>query len=527
MAYEFFPELSQNFSQLLDDVYDCDVSIHVGESSNTKVFCAHSNILGARSPYFKNALSQISVIKKNDIYIFTKPHISPIIFEIIIRYMYTGILDLREYVASDILELLVVSNELLIGELITYVQKYLVENQAEWLQNNFVKIVHIAFQFESYKHLQDYCLESICEDPEPYINSPTLEKNILLGLLKRDDLPIDEIELWNYLIKWGIAQNSELNGKSFANLNCWDKRDFLILKNILDPFISHIRYFNISSEEFHSKIWPFRTVLPETLFEDIMSYYFADNQPENKLFPRNVKLPVDSIIIKSRHAAILTNWIQRQDIHERIPENNYNFNLIYRGSRDGFDNTTIRSKCNRQGACIVVIKIKENGTIIGGYNPLGWNHVRLCNNCGELCSYCRGYCNYCDGNCNGGYCDECGNICNKCIKQSGYCNNCGWRPYNNYNDNDIDCNDDYPPETMECFIFSLYNGKDLEKVKVSRVISNHCAIYESNIALNFGDGDLVINGNSGTCNHSNYESKILDINNFSIEEIEIFRFYQS
>jgi hypothetical protein len=30
------------------------------------------------------------------------------------------------------------------------------------------------------------------------------------------------------------------------------------------------------------------------------------------------------------------------------------------------------SKCDGQGACILVIRIKENGTIIGGYNPLGY-----------------------------------------------------------------------------------------------------------------------------------------------------------
>jgi hypothetical protein len=84
MAFEFFPELSQNFSQLLDDVYDYDVSINVGEDSNTKEFHVHSNVLRARSPYFKRALSQSWITKKNIIK-FTKPNISPIIFEMIIR----------------------------------------------------------------------------------------------------------------------------------------------------------------------------------------------------------------------------------------------------------------------------------------------------------------------------------------------------------------------------------------------------------------------------------------------------------
>ncbi|CAB4410592.1 unnamed protein product [Rhizophagus irregularis] len=478
MASEFFSRLSQDFSQLLDDSDDYDVIVKVGENSNTKEFHARSNILRARSPYFKRAFLQNRVTKKDGVYNFIKPNISPIVFEMIIRYMYTGILDLREKASADILELLVASDELLMEELITFVQKYLIENQSDWLQNNFVKVLHTVFQFESCKELQDYCLESICEDPEPFFNSPkfpTLEKNILLGLLKRDDLTMDEIELWNNLIKWGIAQNSELNGKNATNLNRWNNKDFLTLKNTLDPFISHIRYFDISSKDFHSKIWPFKTVLPEAIFEDIVSFYFADTQPKNKLPPRNGKLPVDSIIIKPKHAAILANWTQRKDANVKIPKDKYNFNLIYRGSRDGLDINTMRSNCNGQGATILVIKVKENGTIIGGYNPNGW-------------PYQTGY--------NNGY----------------YNNNYYWN------------------NTTESFIFSLGDGKDSKEVKISRVTNGNCAIYEHyrvNTALNFGNSDLIINGANGTCNKGNYESNIMDINNFSIEEMEIFRFYNN
>ena len=87
MASEFFPILSQNFSKLLDeaDDYDCNVIIKVGSNLNTKEFHVHSNILKVRSPYFKSALSQNWVTKKNDMISFTKPNISPVVFELIIR----------------------------------------------------------------------------------------------------------------------------------------------------------------------------------------------------------------------------------------------------------------------------------------------------------------------------------------------------------------------------------------------------------------------------------------------------------
>ncbi|CAG8515988.1 4340_t:CDS:1, partial [Scutellospora calospora] len=40
--------------------------------------------------------------------------------------------------------------------------------------------------------------------------------------------------------------------------------------------------------------------------------------------------------------------------------------------------------------------------------------------------------------------------------------------------------------------------------------------------MNFGNSDLVLNGNDGSCMQSAYEKKILDANNFVVEELETF-----
>ncbi|PKB92359.1 hypothetical protein RhiirA5_450776 [Rhizophagus irregularis] len=176
----------------------------------------------------------------------------------------------------------------------------------------------------------------------------------------------------------------------------------------------------------------------------------------------------------------------------------------------------MRSKCNGQGACILVIKVRENGTIIGGYNPLGWKYY-------GLDEYDRNGMRNRDyeefglnrtrnsGNLYEGYRNP-RNIYG--LKKSG----------KNYED------EVYWSDTTESFVFSLGDGKSLKEAKISRVTDHNYAIYESNygnIALNFGNSDLVINGTNGTCNRSYYETNILDTNNFSIEEIEIFRFYES
>ncbi|RIA93815.1 BTB/POZ protein [Glomus cerebriforme] len=131
MAFEFFSRLSQQFSQLFEKADDYNVKINVGKNPNAKEFYAHSNVLKARCPYFKRVLSQDWAEKKNNMINFTKPNISPIVFEMIIKYIYTGILDLKNQAVSDILDLLVASDELLIEELVTFGQNYLIENRTE------------------------------------------------------------------------------------------------------------------------------------------------------------------------------------------------------------------------------------------------------------------------------------------------------------------------------------------------------------------------------------------------------------
>jgi hypothetical protein len=49
----------------------------------------------------------------------------------------------------------------------------------------------------------------------------------------------------------------------------------------------------------------------------------------------------------------------------------YLWDVIYRGSTDGFLSTNFHSKCDNKGENIVVIR-SSNGSIFGGYNPFGW-----------------------------------------------------------------------------------------------------------------------------------------------------------
>ncbi|CAI2185720.1 14854_t:CDS:2 [Funneliformis geosporum] len=84
MEGNFLSDLSCDLGRLLSSRDNYDVIIQAGEGQNMKEFYAHSLILGARSTYFKAALSKEWkewTEKKNGIIIFKKPNVSPDTFE--------------------------------------------------------------------------------------------------------------------------------------------------------------------------------------------------------------------------------------------------------------------------------------------------------------------------------------------------------------------------------------------------------------------------------------------------------------
>ncbi|CAG8718794.1 3178_t:CDS:1, partial [Funneliformis mosseae] len=92
---------------------------------------------------------------------------------------------------EDILGLLIASDELLMEELFKHVQDYLFEKHICWIQQNFIFVLHTVFKLSSCKNLQEYCLGSICADPEPFITSKNfllLDKNKDYKFNKKSDI---------------------------------------------------------------------------------------------------------------------------------------------------------------------------------------------------------------------------------------------------------------------------------------------------------------------------------------------------
>ncbi|CAB4397405.1 unnamed protein product [Rhizophagus irregularis] len=97
MTFEFPQEVSGDYEKLLKIEKGHDVIIYAGENENLKEIRAHSLILCARSQYFCAAFYNDWVEKKNGIFIFKKPNIFPQLFEIILRFIYCGKVDITNF----------------------------------------------------------------------------------------------------------------------------------------------------------------------------------------------------------------------------------------------------------------------------------------------------------------------------------------------------------------------------------------------------------------------------------------------
>ncbi|RIB15371.1 hypothetical protein C2G38_2143597 [Gigaspora rosea] len=288
MAAKFFEQLSSDLNELLKNNDEYNVIIEVGQAPNIQAFKVHSIILKSRCLYFKDKLKSMTYNDKN-VKIMKQTNISIEVFNIIIKYIYSGTISLENINTSVVFELLIASNEFGLEELIKHIQLFLLENNVSWLYNNFSRVLQASFKDNNLKDLQQFCANIIAKHPKIIFHSNeflTLSESILIFILKLDDLQIDGGKIWEYTIKWGIAQNPSLP----PNLEQWSDEHFSALKRSLQNCLPLIRYFQISSEDV-DKVRPYKKILDSTSWTEIQ-----------KLKPITSHVDLDSITIANNNA---------------------------------------------------------------------------------------------------------------------------------------------------------------------------------------------------------------------------------
>ncbi|GBC19293.2 BTB/POZ protein [Rhizophagus irregularis DAOM 181602=DAOM 197198] len=214
MSSKFWAELSSDYEKLFETETGYDVIIYAGEEQNIKEIHAHSNVL--------------------------KPNISPQLFNIILRFIYCGNIELKNLQGSEVL---------------------------------------------------------------------------------KDDLNIDEIEIWEYLSKWCFTQQNIKDDPTN-----WNKDDII-----------RVEIPNVKP----------KTSLPTSR-------------------KQKLNFQIDSTLIESNHIPLFASWIDKKDSSHYRKNVPYDFKLLYRSSQDGVDTKSFHKNCDNKGATIWIAKIKDSTQLIGG-----------------------------------------------------------------------------------------------------------------------------------------------------------------
>jgi hypothetical protein len=145
----------------------------------------------------------------------------------------------------------------------------------------------------------------------------------------------------------------------------------------LHRFIPLIRFYHIEPADFFYKVYCYKDILPQDLIHDLLEFHIVPNmKPKANVAPRIpnlLNLKPDSILIESKHIPLFASWIDKKDSSyynkKEIP---YDFKLLYRSNKGGFDAKSFHRNCDNKGATIWIAKIQVSSQLIGGYNPLDW-----------------------------------------------------------------------------------------------------------------------------------------------------------
>ncbi|EXX67397.1 BTB/POZ domain-containing protein [Rhizophagus irregularis DAOM 181602=DAOM 197198] len=374
MEKKILSERVKNLENLLESKENYDMIIYSGEELNIQEIHVHSIILCCHSNYFRTAFSNNLVKKENEKYFLKIPNVTLENLNKIIRFLYCGQIDLTTENGTDIIKLLISVKELELQTLSDYIQEYLNNNQKEFVQNNLIELFELCNNNddESFEILQKSCLKIICKNPNLLFEKEfflTLSSKILLIILNQKNILLDEIEIWNNLIKWAYAQNPNID----SDLSKWTQQDIKMMKNTLHDLIPLIRFQDIGSEEFYDKIYPYENILPDDYKNKIMQYYLLSKETNEDFFlPSRL---TTSTIINDEHFSIFSNWIEKKnDSYYTAINNPYEFELIYRASKYGNAPSIFHEKCDNKSNMIVVAKLVDSNKIVGGYNPLSWEN---------------------------------------------------------------------------------------------------------------------------------------------------------
>ena len=188
------------------------------------------------------------------------------------RHIYTGVLSV-EINEISLVDIAIAADELQLLEVYQQLEERLLENKLAWNQRDIITI----FQHDHFANLYNFAIGLACRNPKIIFESEDflkMEEIYLIRLLKCDDLELEEIKIWEYLIQWGIENTDSILD---YDLTRWTEENFMDLKNTIRNCIPHIRFFQMSPDDYTKVKACFKDILPDSLDDEITQYFMDSN----------------------------------------------------------------------------------------------------------------------------------------------------------------------------------------------------------------------------------------------------------
>ena len=99
---------------------------------------------------------------------------------------------------------MIAANEFEIEELTEKLENHLIETKSSWLKSHFSLVYRSIFNGNNFNALGKFCNDIIAKYPSLIFDAEdftSLQESALISLLKRDDLQLEEVIIWEYIIK--------------------------------------------------------------------------------------------------------------------------------------------------------------------------------------------------------------------------------------------------------------------------------------------------------------------------------------
>ncbi|CAI2176093.1 12274_t:CDS:2 [Funneliformis geosporum] len=314
-------KLSRDFNKIFETKAFYDVIIRVGlkGSNDAKEFQAHSLILRARVPYFHQYLQSDQAKQEYDKIVITDHNISPAIFEIILKYIYTGKLEFMNCDGRQAFDLLFAADNLGLEEALAQIQDYLINQQRVWMDKNFYSLHRLIYSRKSLNIIQNHYTTRIASNPSSVFEVPDSFNSLILSSL--DELGCLKLNetIWGFIVNWAKLQNPGLTN----HVTNWRKVDWEEFKESLIPCIPWKSIMNLNWDEFHDLLIPCEPFLPAEKFNTLqktvvvfkmMEAVYGGYNPLDWKFDHSTS---DSFIFNFDHDQVDLKRLNRFAIHKK------------------------------------------------------------------------------------------------------------------------------------------------------------------------------------------------------------------